>query len=223
MPIRKVKDYLDTNNIKYVIISHSPAFTAREVAASTLVPRREFAKSVIVDAEGGEIMVVVSASRHVDLEAVASALDIAKVRLATEHEFQSRFPDCEPGAMPPFGNLYDMPVYMDEMVRAVDRICFNAGTHQQILRMETDDYVELVKREITRVVTPGTLTDEALLDPRESNYLAAFVPGGKKRAGEVGIAWAELSTGRFHAAVFRTEQLADQLAEVKAMISKLQK
>lgn len=72
----------------------------------------------------------------------------------------------------------------------------------------------LVKREITRVVTPGTLTDDALLDPRESNYLAAVVPGGKKREGEVGIAWAELSTGRFHAAVFRTEQLADQLARI---------
>ncbi|MCB9938418.1 MAG: DNA mismatch repair protein MutS [Planctomycetaceae bacterium] len=72
----------------------------------------------------------------------------------------------------------------------------------------------LVKREITRVVTPGTLTDDALLDPRESNYLAAVVPGGKKREGEVGIAWAELSTGRFHAAVFRVEQLADQLARI---------
>ena len=72
----------------------------------------------------------------------------------------------------------------------------------------------LVKREITRVVTPGTLTDDALLDPRESNYLAAVVPGGKKHEDELGIAWAELSTGRFHAATFRVEHLADQLARI---------
>ena len=95
--------------------------------------------------DGREIMVVVPASRHVDLDAVAAAADASKVRLATEEEFQARFPDCEVGAMPPFGNLYYMPVYLDTITREVDDICFNAGSHTQIVRMSCDDYVRLVK------------------------------------------------------------------------------
>ena len=148
MVASKIKQYLDDHETKYLSINHSPAYTAREVASSAFVPRREFAKSVIVDADGEEIMVVVSASRHVDLAAVAEASGAGNTRLATEEEFESRFPDCDVGAMPPFGNLYDMPVYMDEMVRAVDQICFNAGSHQQIFRMECDDYVNLVSPRI---------------------------------------------------------------------------
>ena len=145
MVAKNLSAFLDENNVKYLTINHSPAFTSREVASSTVVPRREFAKSVILDADGREIMVVVPASRHVDLDAVAAAADASNVRLATEEEFQARFPDCEVGAMPPFGNLYEMPVYLDKITREVDDICFNAGSHTQIVRMSCDDYVRLVE------------------------------------------------------------------------------
>ncbi len=145
MAVNALRDFLDDHDVRYLSIDHSPAYTAREVASSAFVPRREFAKSVIVDADGKEVMVVVPASRHVDLDAVASAIGADTARLATEQEFKSRFPDCEVGAMPPFGNLYAMPVYMDEMVREVDDICFNAGSHVQVLRMECEDYVALAK------------------------------------------------------------------------------
>ena len=143
MPAQKVKMLLDDNDIKYISINHSPAYTARETAASTLVPRREFAKTIIVDLDGEKIMAVVSASRQIDISALVSLAGAGSGRLATEEEFKESFPDCEVGAMPPFGTLYDMRVFMDEMVSEVDDVCFNAGTHAQIIRMECDDYLRL--------------------------------------------------------------------------------
>ncbi len=145
MPAKILRKFLDENNIKYINIDHSPAYTAREVAASAFVPRREFAKSIIVDLDGETAMAVVSASRHVDLDALAELAGVSVARLATESEFQEVFTDCEVGAMPPFGNLYGVRVFLDQMVRDVDDVCFNAGSHIQILRMECDDYVRLVE------------------------------------------------------------------------------
>ncbi len=145
MPAQKLKQMLDQHNIKYISINHSPAYTARETAASTFVPRREFAKTVIVDLDGEEVMAVVSASRHVDLAALRELAAADSARLAGEDEFKARFPDCEPGAMPPFGSLYGMRIYVDTMVTEVDDLCFNAGSHEQILRMECADYLELEK------------------------------------------------------------------------------
>ncbi len=145
MPAKKIKKMLDQQNIKYICINHSPAYTARETAASTFVPRREFAKTVIVDLDGEEVMAVVPASRHVDLAALRQQAGAEHARLASEEEFEARFPDCEPGAMPPFGSLYDMRVFVDTMLTDVDDLCFNAGSHEQILRMETRDYLDLEK------------------------------------------------------------------------------
>ena len=142
MPARKLKQMLDERNIKYISINHSPAYTARETAASTFVPRREFAKTIIVDLDGEKVMAVVSASRHVDISSLRSLAGAAEARLATEDEFKALFPDCELGAMPPFGSLYDMRVYVDEMVTEVDDLCFNAGSHEQIMRMSCVDYLE---------------------------------------------------------------------------------
>lgn len=143
MPVQKLKKLLDQSGIKYVSINHSPAYTARETAASTLVPRREFAKTIIVDLDGEKVMAVVSASRHVDVSALVSFTGSDSGRLATEDEFKTSFPDCDVGAMPPFGKLYDMRVFMDQMVSEVDDLCFNAGSHAQIVRMECDDYLKL--------------------------------------------------------------------------------
>lgn len=142
MPAKKLKQLLDERSIKYISINHSPAYTARETAASTFVPRREFAKTIIVDLDGDKVMTVVSASRHVDLARLRSLAGADKARLATEDEFKSLFPDCELGAMPPFGSLYQMPIYVDEMVTEVDDLCFNAGSHEQIMRMNCADYLQ---------------------------------------------------------------------------------
>jgi Ala-tRNA(Pro) deacylase len=143
MPAQKLKKLLDGSDIKYVSIDHSPAYTARETAASTLVPRREFAKTIIVDLDGEKVMAVVPASRHVDVAAVVQLAGAQSGHLATEEEFRTLFPDCEVGAMPPFGTLYEMRVFIDEMVKEVDDICFNAGSHGQIIRMDCDDYLTL--------------------------------------------------------------------------------
>ncbi len=143
MPAQKLKRLLDQHNIKYLSINHSPAYTAREVAASTFVPRHEFAKTVIVDLDGEKIMAVLSASHHVDLEALCKLANGNEARLATENEFEALFPDCEVGTMPPFGSLYDIRVFVDQLVIEVDDLCFNAGSHEQILRMDCRDYLEL--------------------------------------------------------------------------------
>lgn len=143
MPAQKLKRLLDERHIKYISINHSPAYTARETAASTFVPRNEFAKTVIVDLDGEKVMAVVPASRHVDVDALAALAAGKTARLATEEEFQALFPDCEIGAMPPVGSLYNMRLFVDEMVTEVDDLCFNAGTHDQILRLDCADYLAL--------------------------------------------------------------------------------
>ena len=148
MPGQKLKQMLDERSIRYISINHSPAYTARETAASTFIPRREFAKTIIVDLDGDKVMAVVSASRHVDLAALREIAGASQARLATEDEFKTLFPDCEIGAMPPFGSLYQVPVYVDKMVTEVDDLCFNAGTHEQILRMDCGDYLEIEKPQI---------------------------------------------------------------------------
>ena len=145
MPSQKLKAMLDERNVRYISINHSPAYTARETAASTFIPRREFAKTIIVDLDGEKVMVVLSASRHVNLDALAQVNQASQARLATEDEFKSLFPDCEIGAMPPFGSLYQLRVFVDRMVTEVDDLCFNAGTHEQVLRMDCNDYIEIEK------------------------------------------------------------------------------
>jgi Ala-tRNA(Pro) deacylase len=149
MPVKKLQAFLDEHDVKYVIINHSPAYTARETAASTLIPRREFAKAVLVKlADGGLVMAVVPASRHADLNALAEAAGATAACLATEEEFESMFPGCEPGAVPPFGNLYDIPVYADRELMEEDDLAFSAGTYTQIIRMSAGDYRDLVQPRI---------------------------------------------------------------------------
>lgn len=149
MPVKKLQDYLDHHGIKYVVINHSPAYTARETAASTLIPRREFAKTVLVKlADGKLVMAVVPASRHVDLNALSDAAGTKASCLADEEEFEALFPGCEAGAAPPFGNLYDIPVYADRELMEEDDLAFNAGMHTQIIRLSAKDYRDLVQPQI---------------------------------------------------------------------------
>ena len=145
MPVKKLKEFLDSHQIKYITIDHSPAYTAREVASSMFVPRREFAKTIMVRMDGGIAMAVLPASRHVDLEKLAAAAGVENVCLASEQEFEALFPGCETGAMPPFGNLYGMDTYVDVMLQEDDEITFNAGTHAQVIRLAFGDYEQLVQ------------------------------------------------------------------------------
>ncbi len=144
MPLSKLREFLDSHSIKYLVISHSLAYTAQGVAALTHVSGKRLAKTVIVKIDGILAMAVVPASLHVDLDRLRALTGSRTVEIATEREFKGAFPDCETGAMPPFGNLYDMPVYADASLAANEEITFSAGTHRELVRMRWDDMARLV-------------------------------------------------------------------------------
>jgi Ala-tRNA(Pro) deacylase len=154
MPIESLRAFLDRNRIKYVVISHSPAHTAQEIAASAHIPGRAMAKTVIVKLDGRLAMAVLPASEMVDLELLADAAFAQRAELADEAEFAGRFPDCQLGAMPPFGNLYGMDVYVADSLAEDDEIAFNAGSHTELVRMAYPDYARLVKPRILRFGAP---------------------------------------------------------------------
>ena len=144
MPVQKLKDYLDQHEVEYVTISHSPAYTAQRIAEIAHIPGKDLAKTVIVKIDDKFAMAVLPASRRVDLRHLQEAIGADDVVLASEQEFKSRFPDCEVGAMPPFGNLYDMGVYVAEQLTEDDEIAFNAGSHTELVRMSYRDFANLV-------------------------------------------------------------------------------
>jgi Ala-tRNA(Pro) deacylase len=160
MPFQKLKEFLDSQNVKYVVISHSLAYTAAGIAALAHIPGKELAKTVIVKIDGALAMAVVSASRHVDLALLQAATLAKTVDLATEDEFKERFPDCEVGAMPPFGNLYGMPVFADESLSRDKEIAFNAGSHRELVRIAWEDFEKLVQPRVMRIAS-GKRADEA--------------------------------------------------------------
>jgi Ala-tRNA(Pro) deacylase len=153
MPATKLKEFLDSRGVKYVSIKHSPAFTAAEVAASAHVAGRDFAKTIVVRIDDSYAMVVLPASRRLVLADLRELLQTPLVRLATEAEFRDLFPDCELGAMPPFGNLYDLPVYVAESLAQEKEIAFNAGTHTEVIKLDYYDFDELVHPVVLDFVT----------------------------------------------------------------------
>ena len=148
MHLSKVKDFLDANAVKYVVISHSKAFTAQGIAAVSHISGKEVAKTVIVKLDGALAMAVLPASYQVDLSALRRATGVQEAALATEREFKQHFPDCETGAMPPFGNLYGIPVYVDETLSEDQEIAFNAGSHYELIKMAYLDFERLVGPEV---------------------------------------------------------------------------
>jgi Ala-tRNA(Pro) deacylase len=156
MPIARLKKLLDEKNIRYVIVGHSTAYTAAATAAITHTPGKEIAKTVMVTIDGALAMVVVPGSKHVDFRALKTALGAGEVVLAHEHQFAHVFPDCEVGAMPPFGNLYNLPVYVDENLAEDAEIAFNAGSHRELLRLAYSDFASLVKPRLLKVVAEST-------------------------------------------------------------------
>ena len=150
MPVKKLIQFLDENKVKYITIRHSSAFTTQEIAAKAHISGKNMAKTVMITIEGKMAMTVLPASFIIDFENLKKIFGTKNVLLATEHEFKNRFPDCELGAMPPFGNLYGMEVYVAESLTEDQEIAFNAGSHTELIRLSYKDFEHLVKPRIFR-------------------------------------------------------------------------
>lgn len=144
----KVLELLDKSNVKYEITEHKPTFTAQRMAAAEHEPGRFVAKPVIIKADDKYMMCVLSADKKVDISALKSQLGAKSVELAKEEEIGEIFPDCELGAAPPFGNLYDLPTIMDKAMEKDDHIIFQAGSHEKAIRMSVADYKKLAEPKI---------------------------------------------------------------------------
>ncbi len=153
MPVRKLKEFLDREGIKYVSITHSPAYTAQEVAQSAHVTGRGFAKTVIVNIDGQMAMAVLPATRKVVVQDLRDVTGADRVRFASEEEFNQRFPECDTGAMPPVGNLYGMDVYVADSLTREDEIAFNAGSHTEVIKLAYSDFERLVKPKVLSFTT----------------------------------------------------------------------
>src|SRR5947199_2645719 len=145
MPVKTLKQFLDKEKIKYVSIVHSTAYTAQEVAASAHITGKELAKTVIVKLDRQMAMAVLPANRKIVLQDLREVTGSDQVKFASEDKFKQRFPDCETGAMPPFGNLYGMDVFIAESLTHNDEIAFNAGSHTEVIKLAYKDFERLVQ------------------------------------------------------------------------------
>lgn len=148
---KQLKNWLDDNNVEYQVVDHPPAYTAQEIAARAHISGKDIAKTVIVKLDGKLAMLVGPANRLFDFAALKKLTNATTVELASEFEFQERFQDCEVGAMPALGNLYDMDVYVDDSLLEEDEIAFNAGNHSELIRMRYKDWAELVKPRVLHI------------------------------------------------------------------------
>ncbi len=145
MPATRLKEFLDANKVNYSVLTHPTAYTAPEIASLAHVHGQELAKTVIVKIDGQIAMAVLPSSRHVDLALLKASARAKAVGLVPEQEFRDLFPGCEAGAMPPFGNLYGMPVFVEEGLTKDHEIAFNAGTHNELIRMSYRDFATLTQ------------------------------------------------------------------------------
>lgn len=139
----RLKQFLDENGVGYDVIHHDPAFTAQELAARMHVSGYEFVKVVVVKLDGNYALAALPAPLRVNFKKLAQGAGVSKCSLASEGEFQQLFPDCELGAMPPFGNLYNLPTYVDQELTANENIVINAGTHAEGIRLRYADFNRL--------------------------------------------------------------------------------
>jgi len=147
----KIEEYLKKNKVSYELREHAPAYTAQELAAEEHVSGNLFAKAVIVHTDKGSAVCALPASCKLDMKKIAKILKRKKVRLADETEMAELFPDCEVGAEPPFGNLYDLPTIVDKHLAEAEDIVFQAGTHRQAIKMKYADYASLVEPKVADV------------------------------------------------------------------------
>jgi len=145
MPAKILKEFLDKNKIKYVTIKHSVAYTAQEIAASAHIKGKELAKTVLIKVDGKLAMCVLPASNKINFDLLKETLSGKNVRLANEVEFKDKFPECDVGAMPPFGNLYGLDVYAEAVLAKDEEIAFNACSHVELIQMAYKDFERLAK------------------------------------------------------------------------------
>jgi len=158
MPLNeRLRTFLDSNHAEFTLTTHSKAFTAREVALAERLPPREVAKSVVLFGDAEYHLLVIPASKLVDFQELRPALGLSQARLATEDEIGRLFPDCELGAMPPFGSLYGLPVYLDASLASEPIIAFNAGTHREVIHMPTAEFRRLATPVIVSLVREPAL------------------------------------------------------------------
>jgi Ala-tRNA(Pro) deacylase len=150
MPLRKLKEYLDSHNVKYSLIPHALAYTAQTTAQVAHVSGTELAKTVMIKVDGRMAMAVLPASLRVDFDQLTAAVGAEDVLLAVEGDFKDIFVGCEIGAMPPFGNLYGLEVFVEKSLAEDDEIAFNAGSHTELMRMSYADFAELVRPTVVR-------------------------------------------------------------------------
>ncbi len=150
MPVKRLKELLNAHAVRYTVMSHPSAYTAQEIAQATLIPGKALAKTVMVKIDGRLSMGVLPAAYRIDLAALKEAVGAATVELASESEFAEIFPDCETGAMPPFGNLYGLPVLVAQSLTENQEIAFNAGTHTEVIKMDFADFARLVKPSVLK-------------------------------------------------------------------------
>jgi len=151
MPVKQLKDFLNKENVKYVCISHSPAYTAQQTAESAHISGDALAKVVLVKIDGDMAMIVTPASSQVKLAAFKETVGANDVELASESEFSGKFPGCDVGAMPPFGNLFGMKTYVVDGLANNDQIIFNAGSHLELVQLAYADFERLVKPEAIKI------------------------------------------------------------------------
>lgn len=157
MPSKKLKSFLDENKVKYISIQHSSAYTAQEIAAIAHIPGKDLAKTVIIKIDGKMAMAVLPASYKVSFDNLKNLLGAKEVRLAYEQEFIDKFPDCEVGAMPPFGNIYGMDVFVAESLAEDEEIAFNACNHTELIKMSFSDFEKLVKPKRIKFSVPSKI------------------------------------------------------------------
>lgn len=152
--LTKLRGYLEQNNAPYGIIVHEEVYTAQELAQALHTPGRELVKVVVMKADDSYVMAVLPAIRKIDLQALKEVLRATTVSLAPESDLKALFPDTEVGAMPPFGNFYNLEVFADQSLAADEYIVFNAGTHYEAVRMRYEDFARLARPHIARFAVP---------------------------------------------------------------------
>jgi Ala-tRNA(Pro) deacylase len=174
MPIlRRLQEYLDRHHVPYQVLGHEEAYTAPEIAHTLHVSGKMLAKVVIVKADERFVMAVLPANWKVDLKRLKEVFQTSHVRLATEEEFKALFPDCDVGAMPPFGNLYGLDVYVDQSLTADEEIVFQAGTHVDAVKLRYADFARLVKPKAAQLTR----------NPEDPLFFPASPPCAKPTAG----------------------------------------
>ena len=144
MVLKKLENFLEQNNVWYEKITHPRAYTAQETAASAHIKGKELAKSVMIKLDGETVLAVLPAYLKVDFKRIKQISGAKKIKLAMEEDMEETFPDCTIGAMPPFGNLYQIPVYADSILEDDEDIAFNAGSHMELIKMHFHDFNKLV-------------------------------------------------------------------------------